>query len=208
MDEYERFGPEPGADDAADAGASAPGAQPAAPGPGGNPVVAEILDWARSILIAVVLAFIIKATVIQAYVIPTGSMKPTIMEQDRVFGNRFIYKFQTPHRGDIIAFRPPPGVSQDNIPFLKRVIAVEGDTIEIRQGEVYLNGNHDPEPFVKNHSLETLPIMTVPKGQLFVMGDNRTSSFDSRNWSFLPARNVQAKAFFRFWPPGRVGSLY
>jgi signal peptidase I len=201
MDDPQTHIPEP------EGGQAQPETQPAPAGPRSNPVVAEILDWARSILIAVVLAFVIKATIIQAYMIPTGSMKPTIMEGDRVFGNRFIYKFQHPHRGDIIAFRPPPGVSDNKIPFLKRVIAVEGDSVEIREGEVFVNNHRMPEPFVSNHSTENLPAQKVPRDHLFVMGDNRVSSYDSRNWSFLPVKNVQAKAFFRFWPPDRVGVL-
>ena len=205
MDEYEKYGPEPD-------GAGSAGMDPAPPAaPRDNPVVAEALDWARSILIAVVLAFIIKATIVQAYMIPTGSMKPTIMEGDRVFGNRFVYHIHKPERGDIIAFKPPDGVSENKIPFLKRVIAVEGDTLEVRDGFVYVNGKITDEPYVISHALDDdFGPVTVPEGNLFVMGDNRGNSYDSRLWRdhFLPAKNVQAKAFFRFWPPGRVGSLY
>ena len=208
MDEYERYGPEPDPDGLEEPEENIE-TQPAAP-PQRSRVVAEIIDWTRSILIAVALALIIKATVVQAYMIPTGSMMPTIMPKDRVFGNRFIYHFRHPERGDIIAFKPPPDVSDGKIPFLKRVIAVDGDLIEIHEGAVSVNGKKLTEPYVKNHDFQDLPPTRVPDGMLFVMGDNRINSYDSSKWPdpFLPEKNVQAKAFFRFWPPDRIGTLY
>lgn len=182
-----------------------------------NRFVNELLDWARSILIAIALALIIKATIVQAYVIPTGSMKPTIMEGDRVFGNRFIYYFHKPERGDIIAFKPPPGVTNDSVPFLKRVIAVEGDIVEIRSGNhVFINGKLLDEPFAsfdRRNQMPAMPPATVPEGHVFVLGDNRGNSYDSSHWQdkglspFVSDDDVQAKAFFRFWPLDRIGKL-
>lgn len=214
MDEYEQFGPEvtPGEPEKEPA-EPAPSPAPAAPRKRSR-VAEEILDWGRSIVIAVALALVIKATVVQAYMIPTGSMKPTIVPFDRVFGNRFIYHIHKPQRGDIIAFKPPDGVSEDNIPFLKRVIAVEGDTVEVRRGNrVYVNGQLLNEPYAvfdPNSEMTVVPPLRVPRGDLFVLGDNRGHSYDSSMWRtpFLPVDNVQAKAFFRFWPPGRIGTLY
>jgi len=191
-------------------------------------IVSEILEWIKSIVIALVLALLLKYLVIQAYMIPTGSMEPTIMPRDRVFGNRFIYHFREPARGDIIAFRPPPEAFSEPLPnykqmglmntllrkhfgytrvdsYLKRIIAVEGDKIEVKEGLVYLNNNALDEPYIMDKpDYEKAPV-TVPKGHVFVMGDNRTNSHDSHIWGFLPKKNIQAKAMVRFWPPNRIG---
>lgn len=209
MEEYDKYGPEidpeaPGAETAETTEMADAMQQP----PADNRFWGEVKDWGRSIIIAIALALVIKATIVQAYMIPTGSMKPTIMEGDRVFGNRFIYHFQHPHRGDIIAFKPPQGVGDGKVPFLKRVVAVADDTVEIRNGLVIVNGRTVDEPYIKNHSYSDLEPQRVPKGDLFVLGDNRANSYDSSKWGFLPEKNVQAKAFFRFWPLKRIGSLY
>jgi signal peptidase I len=209
MEEYDKYGPEidpeatgAGATETADTAASPQRA------PADNHFWGEVKDWGRSIIIAIALALVIKATIVQAYMIPTGSMKPTIMEGDRVFGNRFLYHFQHPHRGDIIAFKPPQGVGDGKVPFLKRVVAVAGDKVEIRNGSVIINGRITDEPYIHNHSYSDMEPQRVPPGDLFVLGDNRANSYDSSKWGFLPEKNVQAKAFFRFWPLNRIGSLY
>ncbi len=175
-------------------------------------VMREVLDWAKSIGAALVLALVLKAVVIQAYVIPTGSMEPTIMPRDRVFGNRFIYHFQKPRPGDIIAFVPPDKAlwmanMKKGTSFLKRVIAVEGDSLYISDGIVFLNGKPLDEPYEKEPPMDDFDKVVVPAGKVFVMGDNRNNSLDSRRWEFLPVESIQARAFFRFWPPNRMGAL-
>lgn len=208
MNEYEKYGPEIDPEAANTETPEISSTTP--PPPQDSRFWGEVKDWGRSIIIAVALALVIKATIVQAYMIPTGSMKPTIMEGDRVFGNRFIYHFQHPHRGDIIAFKPPEGVGDGKIPFLKRVVAVAGDTVEIHEGRVIINGVTLDEPYIKNHSYNDFEPLRIPKGYLFVLGDNRANSYDSSKWPtpFLPEKNIQAKAFFRFWPVNRIGSLY
>jgi signal peptidase I len=193
-------------------------------------VISETKEWVKSIVIALVLALILKAYVVQAYMIPTGSMEPTIMPRDRVFGNRFIYHFRDPKPGDIIAFIPPKSVTQGsfNMPpdeqpkgilrflngegssqhvtsYLKRVIATGGSTVEVREGRVLLNGVPLDEPYIQEEPNYEYPLTKVPKDMIFVLGDNRCNSHDSHVWGFLPKKNIQAKTFFRFWPPGRIG---
>ncbi len=168
----------------------------------------ELLEWAKTIVMAFVVALVLKATVVQSYVITTGSMNPTIIPHDRVFGNRFIYRFADPKQGDIVAFKPPEKAVQlsgSTIPFVKRVIAVEGDTVSIHNGIVFVNGKKLSDPYVINHSNDDFPTTLVPPGNVFVMGDNRPNSLDSRMWDFLPKRNILAKAVFRFWPIQRAG---
>ena len=208
-------------------------------------VANEVKEWVKSIVIALVLALVIKAVIVQAYMIPTGSMEPTIQPGDRVFGNRFIFRFRDPVPGDIIAFKPPDSVyygytfrsamdskemkKQKRIPYLKRVIAVPGDRIKVVNGMVYRNDIVLDEPYVMNDNgcsvydnfpgdfvsagsdLIEVPegqqYIEVPEGMIFVLGDNRCNSHDGHRWGFLPVENIQAKAFFRFWPPNRIGSV-
>jgi signal peptidase I len=191
----------------------------------------EAWDWAKSVAVALALALLIKTFLVQAYVIPTGSMEPTIEPGDRVFGSRITYRFDAPQRGDIIAFIPPPEVRRSMQPlapgtlasrfnkdkeydysYLKRAIAVEGDAVGVFGGRVFLNGKPLDEPYLKNGLracpyYDDFPIRIVPEGMLLALGDNRCNSHDGHKWGFLPKKNVQAKAFFRFWPPGRIGAV-
>lgn len=172
-------------------------------------LVDEVIEWAKSIVIALMLALIIKSFFVQAYMIPTSSMEPTIMPRDRVFGNRFVYRLKHPQHGDIIAFEPPDILKESGrgkaTSLLKRVVAVGGDTVAVRDGILYLNGIPLDEPYIKAMPRKDYPLRRIPEGYLFMMGDNRNNSLDSRVWGLLPEENIQAKAFFRFWPPARIG---
>lgn len=169
----------------------------------------EMVEWAKSIVFALLLALVLRATVVQAYVVPTGSMEPTIVPKDRVFGNRFIYRFRAPERGDIIAFKPPENVVFDKTSdsFLKRIVGVESDVIRVHNHQLWVNGKPVEEPYIVSPPMYEFPAMRVPRGAVFVMGDNRNDSYDSHMWGPLPRKNIQAKAFFRFWPPNRIGIL-
>jgi len=167
----------------------------------------EAVEWVKSIAVAIVLALLIKAFVVQSYHIPTGSMMPTIMPHDKIFGNRFIFRFRDPQPGEIIAFIPPNSGEEHPTSYLKRIIGVENDTLEIRDGVVYRNGVALYEPYVKDPARSDFHKVTVPPGHLFVMGDNRNNSLDSRRWGMLPVDMVQSKAFFRFSPLNRIGPL-
>ncbi|UCD83959.1 MAG: signal peptidase I [Deltaproteobacteria bacterium] len=171
-----------------------------------------VKEWTKSLLIAFVLAFILKATVVQSYEIPTGSMEPTIMPGDRVLGSRLVYFFREPIPGEIITFTPPDCIPRkktnilgQTIPFVKRVIAVGGDIIEVRNGQVYRNSVSLNEPYIMRPTCYDLPPTRVPEGKLFVLGDNRCNSLDSHIWGFLSRDNIKAKAVFRYWPPSRIG---
>jgi len=167
--------------------------------------VETMKEYGKSILIALILSFGIRVAIVEAYHIPTGSMIPTIMEHDRIMSNKFIYRFSEPRPGDVVVFTPPSSVRTDTPRFVKRLIGVEGDWIEVKDGVVYLNGNRLSEPYINETPDYTLPLTRVPKGSVFVLGDNRRNSFDSHAWGFLPRKNIFAKAMFCYWPLSRIG---
>ncbi len=155
-------------------------------------------DLVIPLAVAFGVAMAFQATVAKPYQIPTGSMIPTIQENDRILADRLIYHFRAIHRGDVIVFNPPADLHQDT-PFVKRVIGLPGDTVEIKHGEVLVNG----KPFVVPNARKTdytMPAETVPGGQLFVLGDNRDESYDSHRWGFAPISNVIGRAEIVYWP--------
>ena len=175
-------------------------------------VVLELKELAQSILVALVLTLIIRTYVVQAFKIPSGSMRPTLIEGDKLFVNKYVYRFEPPQRGDIIVFKYPKDMKKD---FIKRLVAFEGETIEIRDGKIYVDGKmlDDPNTFGKfyyyNHDPYANPNekIRVPKDAYFVLGDNSANSQDSRFWGFVPKKNMVGKAIFRWWPPQKLGQL-
>jgi len=172
----------------------------------------------EAILIAVIIALFIRTFVVQAFKIPSGSMKPTLQVGDHILVNKFIYGVKIPYlstvvlpvkdpqRGDIVVFKFPVDPRKD---FIKRVIALPGDVVEIRDKTIFINArrvNHDFGVFSDPRTIagnlkprDNLGPITVPKDALFVMGDNRDESFDSRFWGFVPIRDVSGKAFIIYW---------
>ena len=175
-------------------------------------VMRELKEWAQSIAVALVLTLIIRTYVIQAFKIPSGSMRPTLIEGDKLFVNKYLYRFEPPKRGDIIVFRYPKDLKKD---FIKRLVAFEGETVEIRDGKIYVDGKKldSPETFGKfyyyNHDPYGNPDekIKVPQGAFFVLGDNSANSQDSRFWGFVPKKNMVGKAIFRWWPLNKLGTL-
>ena len=167
----------------------------------------RIWEWVKSIGLAVILALGIRTAVVEAFVIPSGSMKPTLQVGDRVLGNKFWFWFAQPHRKDIVIFSPPATAQLAAGALIKRVIAVEGDVVEVRDGQVFVNGTPVTESYLKERPQYILPSTPVPQGMLFVLGDNRNSSYDSHAWGFVPRSNLKAKAFARYWPLNRIGLL-
>lgn len=165
----------------------------------------KLKEYIKSVVLALIIAFGIRATIVQAYVIPTGSMIPTIMENDRIMSNKFIYFFSEPVPGDVVVFTPPEAAQTDATRFVKRLIAVEGDWVEIRDGRVYRNSRQLSEPYINQSPDYTVGPVRVPDGYVFVLGDNRRNSNDSHSWGFLPKKNIFAKAMFRYWPLNRIG---
>lgn len=164
----------------------------------------EIYEWIKSIIIAFVLAYIIKFTLIESYATPTLSMYPTIQTQDRMMAEKITYRFKKPQRQDIVVFYPPPAANAGNKKYLKRVVAIEGDVIEIKNSKMYLNGKVVFEPYLNEAPYYTLLPTKVPKGHIFVLGDNRNNSADSHIWGTLPEKNVIGRLIFRYWPPSRI----
>jgi signal peptidase I len=165
---------------------------------------AILYDWAKTIVIAIILALLIRTTIVGSYFVPTGSMEPTIGIGDRLLGCKFLYWFTAPEPGDIIVFEPPPEAHTTVPRFVKRVVAVGGDTVEVTHGTLYVNGKRVEEPYAA-HPHYNLPPIKVPRDSLFVLGDNRNNSADGHVWGFLPKANVEAKIVFRFWPLMRIG---
>ena len=167
----------------------------------------KLKEYGKSILIALILSFGIRVAIVEAYYVPTGSMSPTIMENDRIMSNKFIYWFVEPKPGDVVVFTPSPNIHTDAPRLVKRLIGVEGDWIEVKNGIVYRNRMPLAEPYINQSPDYTLSSIRVPEGFVFVLGDNRRNSYDSHFWGFLPRKNITAKAMFRFWPLNRIGML-
>lgn len=164
----------------------------------------EAYEWTKSIIIAFILAYIIKFILIEGHTPPTLSMYPTIQTQDRMMAEKITYRFKSPQRQDIIVFYPPTKANAGNKKYLKRVVAVGGDTVEIKNSKMYLNGKEIFEPYLNEMPYYTLHPTKIPKGHLFVLGDNRNNSADSHIWGILPVKNVIGKLVFRYWPPSRM----
>ena len=161
--------------------------------------VAEIKDWIVSIVVAVALAMFIRTFIVELYVVDGPSMRPTLESEERLVVNKFVYRFRVPEKGEVLVFQYPRDPSRD---FIKRVIATPGDTIEIHEGRVLVNDQLLTEDYILEKTRSEFPKMTVPEGRIFVMGDNRNNSEDSRfaDVGFVPYDLIKGKAVLVFWP--------
>ena len=159
----------------------------------------EAKDWLISILVAVILAFIIRTFIVELYIVDGPSMRPTLESHERLVVNKFLYAFRSPEKGEILVFQYPRDTSRD---FIKRVIATQGDTIEIKDGRVYVNDKVLNEDYILEKTRSEYPKSVVPEGTVFVMGDNRNNSEDSRfaDVGFVPYHLIKGKAVLVFWP--------
>lgn len=166
----------------------------------------EAKDWIISIVVAVVLAFLIRQFIVELYIVDGPSMRPTLQSQERLVVNKFIYSLRTPEKGEILVFKYPRDQSRD---FIKRVIATPGDTIEIKDGRVYVNDQMQNEDYILEKTRSEYPKATVPDGTVFVMGDNRNNSEDSRfaDVGFVPYSLIKGKAMLVFWPFSQFKTL-
>ena len=164
-------------------------------------------EYTEAILVAVLLALLIRTFVVQAFKIPSGSMIPTLLVGDHILVNKFVYRFHPIDRGDVVVFWYPKDPS---VSFIKRVIGMPDDTVELRNGVLYVNGSRLPETYVRPNFRddESYPPVVVKKGYYYVLGDHRNSSNDSRNWGEVPERYIYGKAFFRFWPLSKIGFIH
>ena len=179
-----------------------------------------VREWGESIVVAFILAMIIRAFVVQAFRIPTGSMRTTLLEGDIILVNKFIYGpkvpftdirlpgFAQPKRGDVIVFIYPEDRKKD---FIKRLIGLPGETIEITEGIIYVNGRPLAEPlfsqryyYNRGDFAKEGESIVVPPDSFFVLGDNSASSKDSRYWGFVPRKNLLGKALVIYWPLQRI----
>lgn len=162
-------------------------------------------DWIKEILIALALALVIRAGIAEASVVPTPSMAPTVQPGDRVFSEKFVFRFTGLHRGDIVIFTPPVPSPDD---FMKRVIGLPGETVAVHDGKVWINDQPLNEPYIKDKPTYTYGPVTVPPGKLLVLGDNRNVSYDSHAWGLLDISAVHGRSIFRYWPLDRIGLLH
>ena len=153
---------------------------------------------------ALALALILRTFVVQAFWIPSGSMIPTLEVGDRVLVAKFWYRFSDPARGQIAVFKYPMDPRRD---FVKRIIALPGDVVELKEGTIFVNGSPQTEPYVKNRDFFEMPPVKIPEGSYFCMGDNRPNSQDSRFWGFVPKNYLKGPVFVRYWPLDRLGKV-
>lgn len=166
-----------------------------------------VVEYLVILVVSFALVFgFVRPFVVEAFWIPSGSMIPTLQINDRVLVNKFIYRFTEPEVGDIVVFESVENPEQD---LIKRVRALPGDRVAVRNGRLFVNGEPQREPFVNKRLPDTsfFAPTTVPKGHVFVMGDNRARSQDSRVFGPLPKENIEGEAFLRFWPLDRIGLL-
>jgi signal peptidase I len=191
------------------------------------------VEAAKTIVLSVVLALGIRSFVAEARYIPSGSMLPTLQINDRLIIDKVSYHFQDPQRGDIVVFMPPDKASdcfgsvspqtdlvapsatettQQRNPklrdaFIKRVIGLPKDKVEVKGGQVYINDQPLREKYIEESPAYEFGPVTVPDNSYFVMGDNRNNSCDSHYWGSVPRNNIIGKAIVRFWPLNHVGEL-
>ncbi len=177
-------------------------------------------DWVESIIVAFLLAMVIRTFVVQAFKIPTGSMRMTLLEGDLILVNKFIYgarvpftsqrlpAVRQPKRGDVVVFIYPEDKKKD---FIKRLVGLPGETIEIKGGSIYVNDKPAPEPifnqiyyYNRGDFASEGQKIRVPANSYFVLGDNSVSSKDSRYWGFVPKDDLLGQALIVYWPPQRV----
>lgn len=163
------------------------------------------VDTVEAVVTALVVALFIRAYVLQTSLVFSGSMEPTMMVKDRLFVNKLTYKFRSPQRGEIILFESP---YKDDKEFVKRLIGLPGETVEVKKGVVYVDGKQLILPGINvQRDYDYFGPETIPSGNYFVLGDNRGNSADSRVWKWVPEKDLIGKALFVFWPLNRMQVL-
>ena len=182
----------------------------------------SVLDWTLSLVVAVLVVLAVKVEVANPYRVPSASMEPTLHcarpadgcmagHSDRVVANRFIYRFRDPERGEIVVFDAPAetlAACGETGTFVKRIVGLPGEVVSEKDGVVYIDGRPLDEPYVtaarRDQRTQTWP--RVPRNSYFMMGDNRESSCDSRDWGTVPREDLIGPVFLTYWPPDRLGS--
>jgi signal peptidase I len=166
----------------------------------------ELRVWARDLVVALGLAMIIIVFFYQPVKVEGTSMAPLLSDQERIFINKFVYHFEPIGRGDVVVFWYPLDRTKS---FIKRVVGLPGDEVEIRRGRVYINGKTLEEPYVPSQYIDTAAYgpVQIPRDEYFVMGDHRISSNDSRIFGPVPSAFIYGKAVFAYWPWTQFGSI-
>ena len=169
-------------------------------------LIGEIRGWLKDVILGVIIAILMVVFLYQPVKVEGTSMQPELIDQERIFVNKFIYHFEEIHRGDIVVFWYPRDPSKS---FIKRVVGVPGDTVSIRDGRVYINGQLIEERYVPSGYLDSdsYPTVRVREDYYYVLGDHRNASNDSRSWGLVPRKYIYGKAVFRYWPVEKVGFL-
>lgn len=169
----------------------------------------RLVEWGLLIVLALTAAVVLRTYVVQSFYIPSPSMEPTLEKDDRILVNKLAYRFGDPGRGDVVVFKAPPGEGTEQVrDLIKRIIALPGETVEGREGHIYINGRQLAEPWLpggtqsKNFEAEV-----IPAGRYWVMGDNRFQSRDSTVFKSIPRSSIIGKAFILIWPLSRFGTL-
>jgi signal peptidase I len=195
----------------------------------GRSIKRSVVELLIIAIIAAVLAVLIQSFAVKTFIIPSSSMSPTLQIGDRVMVDKITYYFRKPRRGDIIVFRYPPAEPEamntsnpwywlferigetvhlanktNSAPYVKRIIATEGETVELQKGMLYVDGKKIDEEYAVNDTDDFGPV-EVPEGRLLCLGDNRANSRDSRFWGMVPVRSVIGRVFLIWWPPSRFG---
>ena len=170
-----------------------------------NPVV----EIAKTLATAFVLAIGIRTLVAEARYIPSSSMEPTLEINDRLIIEKISYRFRTPQRGDVVVFSPTDKLREQNFKdaFIKRVIGLPGETVEVKGGSVYVNNEPLREKYIEESPEYKYGPVQVPEDRYLVLGDNRNNSYDSHYWGFVPRKNLIGRAVVRFWPLNRLGTI-
>ncbi|MBZ4687540.1 MAG: signal peptidase [Clostridia bacterium] len=166
-------------------------------------IVMKILT--NEIVLAIIIALFLKAFIVDSRYVPSASMYPTLQINDRLLVNKLAYRFSEPERGDIVIFTPPP-VVDSKYDYVKRIIGLPGEVVEIKNGKVYINGNPLEEDYIAENPNYHFGPAKIPPGHLLVLGDNRNKSFDGHLWKqWLSIDSLKGKVFFRYWPLDRIG---
>ncbi len=157
-------------------------------------------EVAQTFLLALLLAFLLRFFLVDTYLIDGPSMEPALNEGERLLVNKIVYQFRPPANGDIVVFSEP---GREGRNLVKRVVAVGGQTLEIQEGTLYVDGNELEEDYIIHRGQETLAPQTIAPDEVFVLGDNRINSWDSRYFGSIPQDSVQGRAAIVFWPPAQ-----